>query len=94
MIPDNVSYKKAIKAYITMMLDRLGWRKGTMQENAYRDSQRDWEWYVKQAKGAALMPNVDQAENIKNQWVRLKPYTNSHSTFFTDLANPERRRIG
>ena len=93
MIPDNVSYKKAIKAYITMMLDRLGWRKGTMQENAYRDSQRDWEWYVKQARGAANMPNLDMMDNIRLQWLKLKPSQTAHRTFYTDLGNSERRMV-
>ena len=93
MIPDNVSYKKAIKAYIQTMVDRLWWRRGSLNEAIYRDSQRDWEWYVKQARGSISMPNLDQMENIKNQWVKLKPNMNSSSTFFTDLASPERRKI-
>lgn len=94
MIPDNISYKKAIKAYVLMMLDRINWRKGSSPEGVYRDSQRDWEWYVKQARGSANMPNLDQTENIKNLWLRLKPRTTSHSTFFTNLGNPETRRVG
>ena len=94
MIPDNVSYKKAIKAYIIMMLDRINWRKGSAPEAHYRDSQRDWEWYVKQARGSANMPNLDMMENIKTQWVKLKPNMNSARTFYTDLGNSERRLIG
>ena len=94
MIPDNISYKKAIKSYITMMLDRINWRKGSSPEAHYRDSQRDWEWYVKQARGAANMPNLNMMENIKTQWVKLKPNMTSASTFYTDLSSPERRLIG
>tara|TARA_R110002020_G_scaffold238317_1_gene450815 strand:+ start:821 stop:1579 length:759 start_codon:yes stop_codon:yes gene_type:complete len=92
MIPDHVSYKKAIKSYIQTMVDRIWWRKGSLPEAVYRDSQRDWEWYVKQARGAANMPNIDAMENIKNQWVKLKPNMNTHQTFFTDLASPEKRK--
>ena len=58
MIPDNVSYKKAIKSYISMMIDRIGWRTGAVAEAMYRDSQR------------------------------------AHGTFYTDLGNSERRRVG
>ena len=94
MIPDNVSYKKAVKAYIQTMVDRIWWRRGSLQEGVYRDSQRDWEWYVKQARGSASMPNLDQMENLKNQWVKLKPNMNSSRTFFTDLASPERTKRG
>jgi hypothetical protein len=93
MIPDNVSYKKAVKAYIQTMVDRIWWRRGSLQEAVFRDSQRDWEWYVKQARGSASMPNLDQMENIKNQWVKLKPNMNSSRTFFTDLASPGRRKL-
>jgi|TARA_R110001606_G_scaffold220542_2_gene368382 hypothetical protein len=94
MVPDHVSYKKALKSYITMMLDRIEWRKGSTPESHYRDSQRDWEWYVKQARGAANMPNLDMMDNIKNQWVKLKPSQTAHNTFYTDLGNPERRLVG
>jgi len=94
MIPDHVSYKRAIKSYITMMLDRINWRKGTAPEAIYRDTQRDWEWYVKQARGAANMPNLDMMDNIKVQWVKLKPNMNSHGTFYTDLSSPEQRLVG
>jgi len=94
MVPDNISYKKAIKSYITMMLVRINWRKGASPEAHYRDSQRDWEWYVKQARGSANMPNLDMMENVKTQWVKLKPNMTSARTFYTDLSNPERRLIG
>ena len=94
MVPDHVSYKKAMKSYITMMLDRIGWRKGSIPENLYRDSQRDWEWYVKQARGAANMPNADMTDNIRLQWLKLKPSQSAHGTFYTDLGNQERRLIG
>tara|TARA_R110002051_G_scaffold65300_4_gene118555 strand:- start:367 stop:1119 length:753 start_codon:yes stop_codon:yes gene_type:complete len=93
MMPDNVSYKKAVKAYIQTMVDKLWWRRGSLNEAIYRDSQRDWEWYVKQARGSANMPNLDQMENLKNQWVKLKPNINSSRTFFTDLSSPERRKL-
>ena len=93
MMPDHISYKKAVKSYIQTMIDRMWWRKGSLPEAVYRDSQRDWEWYVKQARGAVAMPNLDAMENIKNQWVKLKPNMNSHQTFFTDLASPERRKL-
>lgn len=94
MVPDNISYKKALKSYITMMLDRVGWRKGSVPENLYRDSQRDWEWYVKQARGSANMPNLDMMDNIRLQWLKLKPSQSAHGTFYTDLGNQERRLVG
>jgi hypothetical protein len=93
MIPDNISYKKAIKSYISMMIDRIGWRTGSVPEAMYRDSQRDWEWYVKQARGSANMPNLDMMDNIRLQWLKLKPSQTAHRTFYTDLGNSERRMV-
>ena len=94
MVPDNISYKKAIKSYITMMIDRIAWRKGASPENLYRDSQRDWEWYVKQARGSANMPNLDMMDNIRLQWLKLRPSQTAHRTFYTDLGNAENRMVG
>jgi hypothetical protein len=93
MIPDEVTYKKALKSYCQMMLDRKEWRRQRLSEAVYRDSQRDWEWYVRTARGKAQMPNIDKMESIKNQWVKLKPNQNSHSRFFSDLNAPERKKL-
>lgn len=90
MIPDEVTYLKAIKSYCQTMLDRREWRRQRLPEAVYRDSQRDWEWYVRSARGKAQMPNIDKMESLKNQWVRLKPNQNSYSRFFSDLNTPER----
>lgn len=93
MIPDEVTYKKALKAYCQMMLDRKDWRRQRLSEAVYRDSQRDWEWYVRSARGKAQMPNIDKMESIKNQWVRLKPNQNAYNSFFSNLNSPERKKI-
>ena len=49
---------------------------------------------MKQARGAANMPNVDMMDNIRLQWMKLKPSQTAHQTFYTDLGNSERRLIG
>lgn len=93
MVPDEVTYKKALKSYCQMMLDRRDWRRQRLSEAVYRDSQRDWDWYVRTARGKAQMPNIDKMESIKRQWVRLKPNQNSYNRFFSDLNTPERKRL-
>jgi len=93
MIPDDILFKKALKSYCQMMLDRKDWRRQRLSEAVYRDSQRDWEWYVRSARGKAQMPNIDKMESIKNQWVRLKPNQNSYNTFFSDMNTPERKKL-
>lgn len=87
LIPDNYYYIKAIKAYVTMMLDRIEWRAGRMRDNVFEHSRMDWGNYVRAAKGAGLMPSIPQTENIKNQWLSLMPRINSYNEFFGDLGS-------
>jgi len=92
MIPDDVYFDKALKAYCTYMLDRIEFRKQRLPEVAYRDSERDWLWYVAAAKGSANQPNMHQLENLKNTWVKLIPKQNEFNTFFSNNNKQERRR--
>jgi len=85
MIPDDVYFRKALKSYCQMVMDRKGWRKGTVSNAVYKESKDDWLFYVKAAAASAMFPNLDQVENIKNSWVRLKPNINQHDTFFSGL---------
>jgi len=93
MIPDNVYYDKALKSYAQMMIDRQQWRKGNIPIAIYSDSKQDWLFYVKAAGNAALMPNIDKVENIKNSWVRLKPNINNYDTFFSGMNIREIKRL-
>lgn len=90
LIPDNYYFIKAIKAYVTYMLDYQKWRTNQISKDVYMDSKSKWDWYCGGAKGAGLMPNIDKAESIKNQWVRLLPKQNEYDSFFKNLANKER----
>ena len=91
MIPDDVYFDKALKAYCTYMLDRIEFRKGKLPEVAYRDSEKDWLFYVNSARGAANMPSLGQLERLKNVWVRLIPKTNEFNKNFINNGNQERR---
>jgi len=92
MVPDNVYFDKALKFYCQFMMDRKEWRKGNLNEAVYRDSERNWLFYVRGAAGAAMMPNIDKVENFKNSWVRLKPMINQHDTFFSGNSIREIKR--
>lgn len=93
MVPDDVYYDKALKAYCTYMLDRIEFRKGKLTEIAYRDSEKDWYFYVNSARGSANMPGIEQLERLKNQWVRMIPQQNEFSKNFRNIGTPERRRL-
>jgi len=93
MIPDLISYRKAISTYIQKMLDRREWRKNRLSENVYRDSEKEWHRLCGQARGQANMPNLDKMEAIKNMWVRLRPKDNNYNSFFNTLGSKEYRKI-
>ena len=92
LIPDNVSYKLAIKKYLTMKIDYIEWRRGTLQQGVFQHSEKEWAWYVGQAGNKAKMPNLDQIEALKNQTLRLLPNINAHETFFKTQGSPEIRK--
>lgn len=93
MIPDDVYYDKALKAYCTYMLDRIEFRKGKLPEAAYRDSEKDHLFYINSARGAANMPNLQQLERLKNVWVRMIPQQNEFNKNFRNTGTQERRRL-
>ena len=54
---------------------------------AYADQK--WQIYCTQARNNANYPDIDRYESFMNQWVRLIPNLNSHSTNFNDLNTRE-----
>ncbi len=96
LIPDNISYRKAVKAYLSARLDYLNWRKDPSdrgKKSLYDDSEQQWCWYVGQAGNKAKMPDVAMMESIKNERLRLIPDINQYSNFFKSLGAMERRRL-
>ena len=81
-IPNLESYKKAISAYIQLMLDRQDWRAGKLADKVYVDSQMTWKKYCNMAKAEAKFPDLDTMENIRKHWVALRPGTNRAETFY------------
>lgn len=91
MIPDEVSYIKAITMYITMMYMSRMWYSG---RDGYADkmqkAEMDWQWYCKQAGNKQMMPfGVDQHQNIADMKNRLIPQNNRYYGFFGNLSKPE-----
>ena len=92
-VPDLVSYRTAISKYVQMMLDIRAARKGILQKGWADKSEADWQWYCKQARGAANMPNLSYAESIKNMWVKLKPNQNAAASFHNTGTMREMRKL-
>jgi len=60
LIPEDTSYQLAVKKYLTMKIDYIAWRRGTLQQAVFEHSQQEWMWYVGQAGNKAKMPNLDR----------------------------------
>jgi len=92
LIPDNIKFKEAIKAFITMKVDYQNWRKDSSDRGKkalLERSETEWAWYVGAATTAGMMPTVDQMESWKNQLVRFVPQLNRHDKAFNELGNQE-----
>lgn len=83
MIPDLESYKEAIYWYVTMKLMYPKKLKGQISQGDYYDIRNSYNFYRKQAYAEAMMPTVDDLENVKNTWHELYPEMNDHDTFFS-----------
>lgn len=92
-IPDEARYIRAIKEYCQMMLDRKSWRAQRIPEAIYRDTESKWLSFMKQARTSANMPDISKMENIKNQWLQLKPKINHFGQFFNTLNSSETRKL-
>ena len=90
LVPEDDSFLEALYWYIVVKLYYPEWRQGTIRDAVYYDARRSWNFYCKQAYGNALLPNADQLESIKNDWLRLKPELNQWSTGFSTLGQQEK----
>lgn len=80
LIPDNVSYIQAIKAYIAEKIGQKLWIQNKLTGDKFQYLQRERDWYVGKATTAGLMPTLDEAETWKNAFVRLIPNINQHQS--------------
>ncbi len=93
LVPDNIYFDKALKAYVTYMLDKIQFRRGLIPEVVFRMSEKDWYFYVNSARGSAYMPDSSQMERLKNTWVRLIPKQSEYANGFRSLESREKRNL-
>ncbi len=89
MVPDDVYYDKALTAYVTYMIDRQEWRKGKIADKIKDESEKEWLFYVRSARGSANMPNTAQLEGLKSTLLRLLPMPNDYSKGFKNFNKGE-----
>lgn len=96
LIPDNISYREAVKRFLIKQIDYLKWRQNPSDSGLralYDHSEQQWNWYCGQAMNAAKMPDYGKMENIKNMLMRLKPNVKAFDNFFTALQTREARKL-
>lgn len=82
MIPDNVSIIKAIENYVKIQHFTIKVDMGEMSERPLQRAEQDYYWFVGQAQGSFLMPDIDEMESIKNSLIRIIHATNEHDYGF------------
>ncbi len=82
LIPDDPMFSEALYWYVVQKYWYPAWAEGRIRDRVYYDAKRSWNFYRKAAYAAAMMPNADQLESLKNQTLKLYPEVNEHSNFF------------
>lgn len=88
LVPDDISFREAMFWYIYKKLLLQG-IPGRNPKLGYEYAEAMWQNYCTQARNAANYPDIDKYESFMNQWVRLVPDINAHSTFFESLNDRE-----
>jgi hypothetical protein len=88
-IPDDERYIRAVVAYCEYVLGRKMYLQDKLSEKKYLMLEQDWLFYVNSAAVSAHIPNVDQAESLKNQLQRMIGFAHHHATGFAYRNTPE-----
>lgn len=94
LIPDDISFKQAVQSYIRLKVDYMLWRRNIIARDVFEYSEREWMWYVGQAKTKALTPNYDMMESWKNQHLTLMPRINEQARNFEGIGQSQYINFG
>jgi len=89
LIPETQSYFEALYWYIVMKLKYPEYLGGRLNREIYYDIKRSWNYYCKQAYGDAMMPNADDMESLKNNWLRIVPVQDEHDSFYSTVGQKQ-----
>lgn len=91
LVPDDISYADALFWYVCYKLAIRGYEFKSPQLRDINFSRQKWNFYVKQARAEANMPDPDQIQRIAQQWLRLVPNVDAYYTDFIETT--ERQNI-
>lgn len=93
-IPAEQQWLEASAHYIAHKVARKLWMRNELTGDKYQVIERDRDWYFAQAVNHSKQWNgVDEAETVKNSWVRTIPSLQDHSNFFANMQLPEMRKF-
>lgn len=87
LVPDHVSFREALYWYIVYKYLYSKVLRGEIQGQFYQDAYTKWQYYCNQAGAEAMMPDLATLENIKRNYIRLKPNMFQFDSFYQNLTN-------
>lgn len=93
-IPADQPWIEAAAHYIAHRIARKLFLRNEITSDKFQYIERDKEWYFAQAVNFSKQWNgVDEAESVKNSWVRTIPTIQDHASFFANMQLPEQRKF-
>ena len=89
LVPDDPSYMDALFWRICYKLSLRGFEFKNPQLKNLDFTKRKWDFYCKQARGNANMPDTDMYERLKNNFLTLKTDQSQYIKRFSTLGKPE-----
>lgn len=94
LVPDDIKFKEAVKAFVRMKVDYKNWRKGKLTADVYAYSEREWMWYCGAAGTAGNGFTLDRMETFKNMMTKLLPKINEHNSAYDNLGSQDMYTMG
>lgn len=89
MIPDNTSFKEALKYFILQSRAEPEYYRKNITRDIFNEIQTQYTWYIGQASNSFKIPSPDQMEAMINGLVRILPRAHNHSDGWKSLNKKE-----
>ena len=89
LIPDDSVYLRALKAYIKKEWFGVQFDQGKIDPRVIQRADQEYAFYVGQAQARAILPTIDQMENIKNMWNTMIVRSQDHRKGFIHEGSKE-----
>jgi hypothetical protein len=90
LIPADEWWRQAVQYEIAYKIAFKMFVQGNITDKVYQTIEKERDWKVAQAVNKTKIPGIDEMESFKNQWLRLIPKYNNHSSMFRNMQLPEK----